>query len=394
MIKHILKTVWNQRRSYLGIFTEQILVAVILMLSVVSVTETIKKYKTPGLLDVENTFYIGYMFKEGIRRDVMINTQQSMDAVIENLRKLPYVKAITKGYNIAPYMKNDDYYYYVSDSVNIDDKRFFVVIKIADEFAASVLNPDMEEGVWLENHALPDGSAPIVITRQLADKAGWSNSVGKKITTKSGNLCTVVGVVAGLKQEPFIPSPVAIVVPQYRMQNNGSYSENMAKIESGMEKEFIASYDKEFKRLISDENVEPLINDMQTLRGLWMSTSILNVVLQTIPTLFLFIFAFIGTFGLYWMISRKRMKEFALRLAIGSAKRQLMFLVIGESLLVTLFAVIPALALSFFIYEYTWMHVTAIGISILIMLLFSTVSAWYPAWKISRVNPAEALQYE
>jgi ABC-type lipoprotein release transport system permease subunit len=386
---------WNQRRSYSGIFTEQMLIAVILMLSVVSVTETIKKYKTPGLLDVENTFYIGYMFKEGVQQDVMINTSQSMDVVIENLRKLPCVKAITKGYNLAPYLRNDNYYYNVSDSVNIDDKRFFVVIKIADEFAASVLNPDMEEGHWLENHALPDGSSPVVITRQLADKAGWSNSVGKKMTTtKSGNLCTVVGVVAGLKQEPFIPSPAAIVVPQYMMQNNGSYSENMAKIESGMEKEFIASYDKEFKRLISDENVEPLINDMQTLRGLWMSMSVLNVVLQAIPTLFLFIFAFIGTFGLYWMISRKRMKEFALRIALGSTHKQLMNIVAGESLLVTVVAVIPALLLSFFIYEYTPVHVITVGVTILTMLLFSIISALYPAWKVSRVNPAEALQYE
>jgi ABC-type antimicrobial peptide transport system permease subunit len=161
-----------------------------------------------------------------------------------------------------------------------------------------------------------------------------------------------------------------------------------------MEREFIDAFHKEFTRLVASEKVEPLISDVQSVKGIWVSQSILPIVLQGIPTLFLFIFAFIGTFGLYWMISQKRMKEFALRIALGSTKKRLMNIVIGESLLVTCVAVLPALLLSFFIYEYTAVHVVAVSATLFIMLLFAVVSAWYPAWTVSRVNPAEALQYE
>jgi hypothetical protein len=292
-------------------------------------------------------------------------------------------------------MKNDRFYAQMaSDTVHIDDRQFPAVLKYSDEFGASVLNPDMEEGEWLENHALPDGSIPTVITRQFADKAGWSVALGKKITFRS-QIHTIVGVVTGLKQEPLVPSPVAMVLPQYMDSDNGGYSENMAKINPGMESEFIEVYIQEFTRLISNENVEPFINSLQSLKEVWMSVSILEVVLQAIPTLFLFIFAFIGTFGLYWMRARKRMKEYALRVALGSTKKRLMNIVIGESLLVTCIAILPALALSFFIYEeYTNVRLIGIGTTVCIMLLFSVVSAWYPAWKVSRVNPAEALQYE
>jgi ABC-type antimicrobial peptide transport system permease subunit len=381
---------WNQKRSYYGIFTEQVLVAIILMLSVVSVSEAIKKYKTPGLLDTENMFIIGCMYQEGVQPEIWENTKQSMDVIIENLRKLPYVTAVTRGFNLAPYQRDDSLYVRMSDSIRIDDNQFLAVIKYSDESGASVLNVEMEEGAWLENHVLPDGSLPVVITRQFADKAGWSNAVGKKIPYRS-KFFTVVGVTTGLKQEPFVPSPVAIVVPRFVFPR---LSEDIIKIKPGMEREFIEAFSKEFTRLISDEKIEFLINNMHSQKRFWMSNSILSIVLQGISTLFLFLFAFIGTFGLYCMVSQKRMKEFALRIALGSPKSRLMNIVLGESLLITCLAILPALVLSFFIYEYTVVLVIAISTTVFIMFLFSVISAWYPAWKVSRVNPAEALQYE
>jgi hypothetical protein len=391
MIGQILKMLWKQRRSHSGIFIEQLLVAVVLMLAVVSVAETVKKYKTPGMLNVDNAFFIGYVPSRDIQPEEQEKIAQSMNVVIENLKKLPFVEAISGSYNLIPYLRNDHYYaQQLSDSVFIDDRRFLAVIKLSDEFGITALKPKMEEGSWLENRALPDGSAPAVITRQFADRAGWANAAGKKITLR-GNMYTIVGVVAGLKQEPFSPSPVAVVVPS--RQEEG-YNENMARIKPGREQEFIDAFYREFQRLISDENTEPLLSDMQTNKGVWLSMSILGVALQSIPTVFLFIFAFIGTFGLSWMLSRKRLKEFALRIAMGSTPGQLMSSVIGESLLSTSIALIPALLLSFFICEYTAIHVIGVGITVGIMLLFSIISAWYPAWRVSRVNPAEALQYE
>lgn len=386
---------WKQRRGHFGIFIEQLLVTMVLMLAAVSVAEMVKKYKTPGMLNIDNTFMFGYMHSGDIQPEEQEKIQQSMDVIVGNLKKRPFVEAIVNSSNLAPYARNDHFYYQFSDSVYVDDKQFLSVIKVSDEFGATVLNPEMEEGSWLENHDLPDGSAPVVITRQFADKAGWTNGAGKKLTVKGRNY-TVTGVVAGLKQEPFVPSPVAMVIPQYlsSQYNRGQFSESIARIKAGTDQEFIDAFYNEFQRLISDERVEPLLSDIQSLKGVWMSMSVMEVALQSIPTVFLFFFAFIGTFGLSWMVSRKRLKEFALRIALGSTKKQLMTIVIGESLLITCIAILPALLLSFFIYEYTMVHIVGVGVTVCIMLLFSFVSAWYPAWKVSRVNPAEALQYE
>ncbi|MDR2407489.1 MAG: ABC transporter permease, partial [Bacteroidales bacterium] len=336
-MKQILKMLWNQKQSCYWIFIEQILVAVVLMLSLVSLSEAIHKYRMPGLLNTENMFCVGWM-SQNASAEVKENTRQSMDVIIEHLKKLPYVTGVTRGYNLAPYQRDADLYAQMgSDSFRIDDKQFLAVVKFSDESGASVLNIEMEEGTWLENRVLEDGSLPVVITRQFADKVAWSTALGKKIPYRSKFL-TVAGVAAGLKQEPFAPSPVAIVVPRFV---NLRTSEDMVKIKPGMEREFIEAYNKEFTRLISDERVEPVISDMQELKRIWVSQSLLPVVLQAIPTLFLFIFAFIGTFGLYQMSSQKRMREFALRIALGSTPKQLTYFVLFESLLVTAFAILP-----------------------------------------------------
>ena len=392
MIRQILRILWKQRYSYGGIFVEQLLVAVVLMLATVSVAEMVKKHKTPGDMNIDNTIYIGYMTTLDFPREEMAQVKQQMNAVLEQLRQLPFVEAISTSDNLIPYMRNDIFYQRQSDSVYVDDRQFWAVMKYSDEFGAVALKPEMEEGAWLENRALPDGSVPVVITRQLADRVGWTSGVGKKITLK-GNVCTVVGVAAGLRQEPFVPSPAAVVMPQYLMRANMMY-EGMARIKADREQEFIDAFNREFKRLVSDERVEPSLSSIQTIKGAYVTFSIFGIAFQAIPTAFLFFFAFIGTFGLSWMVSQKRLKEFALRIALGSTKKKLIAIVIGESLLITAIALIPALLLSFFIYEYTAVHAVGVGVTILTMLLFSAISAWYPAWKVSRVNPAEALQYE
>jgi ABC-type antimicrobial peptide transport system permease subunit len=389
--------IWAQRRDYSGIFIEQSIVAFILMLSIVSLSEAIRKYRSPGMLNVDNTVFIGYSFQKDAPPEEMIATRQSMDVILEHLKQLPYVEAITSGYNLAPYVRPENSYFFLSDSIHVDDKSFLSVLKMSDEYGDDVFKLEMEEGSWIEeNRPLPDGSTPIVVSRAFVEKAGWTKAAGKKVMIR-GKENTIMGVVSGLKQTPFIPSPAAAVIPNYILSGDpgsASYSENIARIKKGKVKDFMRSFNQEFHRLITDTRAEPIIINMEILKKEWVSFSFQNVILQAIPSLFLFFFACIGTFGLYHLIARKRLKEFALRLALGAEKKHLISLVVSESMVVTALAVFPALLLSFFIYEYTLLHIFANGIMLVAMLLFSFISAWYPAWKVSNVNPSEALQYE
>ena len=55
MIAHILKLIWNQRKHYTGIFIEQVLVFIILTICILSFSEKVRLYLSPGNLNTENT---------------------------------------------------------------------------------------------------------------------------------------------------------------------------------------------------------------------------------------------------------------------------------------------------------------------------------------------------
>ena len=119
-----------------------------------------------------------------------------------------------------------------------------------------------------------------------------------------------------------------------------------------------------------------------------------EVAFLAIPSMFLFLFAFIGTLGLFLLHMKTRTVEFALRMALGARRNRMVGFVVMESITVSIVAMVPGLVLALFIYEFTLTNLIAIMITFLMMLLFSVLSAWYPAYSVSKINPAISLHYE
>jgi ABC-type antimicrobial peptide transport system permease subunit len=386
MIKHVFKLMWNRKKSYLGIFLEQMIITIVLMFCMVKSAQTIQKYADPGLMDTRNTIVFGINPGKTAISDTSFIPQANR--VLENkMRKLPYVKAITRSYGFMPYMQQSK----LTDSVQIDDRKIRTEIKGADEYTQAVFRPVMQEGVWLKEEALADGTYPAVITKPFADKAGWSYSSGKKIKYDT-HVYTVTGVMRGLKQEVLEPSVTAIILPLSHLKNEYEHPA-IARTKNNRKDDFANALYKECKILYPDYT--PIILSGDMLKQAQVLNNAAMLILMTVAVLFLTVFAFAGTFGVFNLHAKRHLREFALRMAIGATTGKIRFLLIFESLLVTCLAMLPAMLLSFMIYDYkSGADLTAIPTTVSLMLLFSLISAWYPAWKVSRVNPAEALQYE
>lgn len=394
MIKYLLTFLWNSKRHFAGIFIEQMLVFIVLMICLVSLFDMLEKYYEPGLPDTENVVSLGYMAERSLEMSKREELNRSLDAILENMRQWEHVEGISESVSLVPYFREPEYY--LADSVTISGRKYHVHMKLADISAERVFKIELLEGEWL--HTLPDGSWPAVITRQLADEVNAGKSlIGTRIYDNRNFPYTVVGIAAGIKEDVFTPAAPAVILPYQK--NEASlfriYREICARIEPGHAEEFCNRSYRECKRLLPYfSEIDFGAKDMGVYKEQAMFSVTSRLKLITIPTLFLVIFAFIGTLGLLVLNTKKRIQEFSLHRALGATKSALLRLVIFQGLTLTLSAAVPGILLSLIVFSFSFTHLLALAAALGCMLLFSLFSACYPAWQIAQTNPAEILHQE
>ncbi|MGM9797796.1 MAG: FtsX-like permease family protein [Parabacteroides sp.] len=120
---------------------------------------------------------------------------------------------------------------------------------------------------------------------------------------------------------------------------------------------------------------------------------------------FLLVNIFLGIIGTFWFRTAYRRGEMGLRMAMGSSRRSLYWLQIGEALGLVLIAFLPTLPITFniTIAELIEVHAMPIsrfrfflceGITLLLLWGMAFAGAWYPSRQSTHLAPAEALRYE
>ena len=133
---------------------------------------------------------------------------------------------------------------------------------------------------------------------------------------------------------------------------------------------------------------------------------------QGIVVLFLLVNVFLGLIGTFWFRTRRRRSEIGLRMAMGSPRRLVFTMLIGEGLLLLTLAALPAMLICFNIgiaelsigrtelittWPVEWSTTRFLLGSLgawLLMALMVTIGIWFPARKAVRIEPAEALHEE
>ena len=391
VLKGDLPLVLNHRRSIAWIVVEQALVFGVLLLCFTSLVNVVTQQLSKGTISTDNIIQVEVLTLEG--HDSVDEEHETLFRnMLERVKEWHTVEFISINRDGAIPKAGA----WRGDSINYRGNRYRVGIKYCDENFYKVFSPKLIEGEWFRDNDLSE-MPPVLVTQQLADNMGIVGSaIGQNIDYR-GRTFRITGVVeafkdaAGYEQLPALFIPVVI-----SHDDEGRYWEYVVKHKKGLGRDFSKAFITEFQKAFPKDQFQILIVDLSkwTVQHNFLDFT-LKFYMFGIPTMFLLIFAFLGTFGIVWVQSKKRMTEFGIRLAFGCTPARLQRKLIFENLIITSIAMLPGLIVMANVYVFKtkgWDWLAAIVAAVVLMWVFSAVSAWYPAWKASRVPPVEALK--
>jgi len=398
MVKHILKLIWNRRRNFVWIYIEQVLVFVVLFICFVVIGARLEYYLAPENLDVENMVSIGIMADKTSDIDTQ-DFSEKRNAFLNKVENSEYVEYIHKGTFTIP-AKNPSRSNY-RDSLLIRNRKYPFYVKTSDANFQNMFHVKMLEGVWFKDEAMDDGTYPVVLTKSLADTLKLDKPIGAKLNYR-GRDFIITGIIHDYKSFTYDEKMPSAIFANSAF-NDDELLNNIDKalrIKKGHMSDFIDYFWGEFHKEFPNQGHHVSLMNLEENHKIENLEIFLSLLIMIIPTLFLTVFAFLGTFSLLYRLSKKSFSEYGLRMALGSSKEKLRSLVSQQSLLLTLCAIVTGciifLNLYIFILPQDKPHIIIISLIIntLLMLSCATVSMWYPAYLASKTQPAVALKQE
>ncbi|MFV0537846.1 MAG: ABC transporter permease [Dysgonomonas sp.] len=400
MINQTLKLLWNRRKEYIWIFLEQILVFIVLLYCFVQIFIRLEQYSDPGNLSIKNVSMVGIVpDSNGMTEDDWNDFASKSKMIIERMQSSPYVATIYKGFCSVPLNRSASNNF--QDSLTYNGQKYKFYIKTSDDKFPIVFKPQMISGTWLKDEAFADGVYPAVVTKNLVEKLEINEPIGVKLNYQ-GRDFKIIGVTYDFKTRIYDrATPTAIFAASaFTGTNFERNAETAILIKDGQMKNFVNLFWKEAIATFPGKAHQPFAADMEELNKDINIETYLILLITIIPTLFLIVFAFLGTFSLMYRQSKKSIGEYGLRMALGSTRNNLQKFVFAQSCLLSTIAITIGCLISINLYLVVFPEISikifALGVltTIILMILFAIISVWYPAHTASKTQPAIALKQE
>ncbi len=398
MMKHIFTMLRHQNRKYFVVAVEMALVFIILLWSMTSLFDTVKKYNSPGMLDTDNVVVLGCVETTAYYNPKRYKPFPFLNNIMEKIKTNDYVDCIVESLNFTPYIYSKSH---LSSYISIGaGDKFFCTLRAIDGDAEGVYRPELIEGRWLvDGERTERGHRTAVVTQQFVEKYELEHPVGTTINIE-GATYEVVGVMSGFKNNPVEESEPSVIFPLngfFFQKGCDVWREFGVRVKPGYEEKLINDFYHEFRLALTGgkfDSVIPLIYDSSTLKVRAMKDAVTELAFVGIPALFLLIFTMIGTIGVNLMDVKSRMREFALRISVGATVNQIVFMVFLQNFVTGLVSLIPGVIITLFANDFAVTALYATGVSVVVVLLFALVAVIYPAVLILKINPSVLLKEE
>ena len=403
MITHLLKIIWNQRKSNFLIFLE-IFVSFLVLFSVTTLfTYIFVNYAKPLGFSYENVWRIWTNINSTTKEWTESETAL-MNQMMNYLKGNPGIQEIGMGYP-NPYELSQ-----MTDTFVFENKRVRAEIIKANYDYHNVFDIKIAEGRWFD---ASDGMAaikPVIINNIFADGLfGSSDPLDKIIqsdaafradSTVRDTRFRVIGVIEQYRKDGEFAGDEPIIF----MMGNGLDAPYpppffVVKVKNGLPAEFEEEMMKSLESIGKGLTIK--IDRMENVRHASLKYKASTLLGLSFVGLFLLLMVGLGLLGVVWLNVSRRKKEIGLRRAKGANNRHIYMQISGELIITTAAGIIlgGAVVMQFlfldiltFISVKVFIASAIISAGIILGLTF--LCAAYPSYMAVKIHPAEALRAE
>ncbi|MDR2920325.1 MAG: ABC transporter permease [Tannerella sp.] len=423
MFKQIIKIIWNQRAGNAWIWGEMFLVSICLWYIVDDLYTKTSLYYSPMGYDISDVYVIDLRTLTDENNEYHPQSEygttlgEDLLTLMSRMRTFPGVETVGMSESSLPYSYARNYSSMerinreTNDTLRSDRaRRFNGTPDYIRVFRYATSNGNTEILADNLNH-----NQRIISSDTEKDLYPEGNAAGKFMNYNESDSLEIYigGVMDKIRFGDFDTYTPTFIRPLSENLIASELNEFIfgsiditIRVNPSTGKDFKEHFRKEMKNQLRYNNFYLLdIRSYDNIRSKYIRSDINNTKMYLAAVFFLLINIFLGIVGTFFFRTQQRQSEMGLRIALGSTTGNLRTILIGEGLIVLLFAFLPAAIISLNIGLKEIINIESMSftagrflicqvMTLLLMSLMITIGIWYPAQQTTRMNPADALRNE
>ena len=369
-------------------------------------------------MDISHVYQLSTI-EGGESRDTTLTRVDKYFNLLEKLQALPEVECAALSYFSLPMSGQNSYSMVAAnDSVGMNMRNLYVTADYCRVFR-------MTEDERHPFDGLPVGDDYVMLTQrayELFKEHVPDFSLDTKLRSgrDTSQVFTQSGIIGSMRTYRYGSDATSVFRRIDRAFSNENFENYSAQLTfrlkpSADTPDFRARFNREIAPRLDVDNV--FVADAvpyTTQQHLFevMNGDVDRVNTQALVAFFLLVNVFLGLIGTFWYRTRRRRGEIGLRMSMGSTRRNVFYLLMGEGLLLLTMAALPAMFLCYAVaiaepsvghtaliatWPVEWSGVRFLSGCVgawLLMALMVIIGIWFPARRAMKIQPADALHEE
>jgi putative ABC transport system permease protein len=390
MILHLMKLVWNRKRSVAFTVAEIFLSFFAVFATALFGLHLLELYYLPLGFASDNVWVVnidrnasGFWTEE---------EQRTSRQVLRETSSFDQVESAALASSSA-YAGAQLYTRFTADGIEVRP-HLWPVTESYDE----VLGLDLIDGRWFEPGDTTVHYRPVVINDKLARERFAGDAVGKIIgVSRGGTEIRVIGVVSAFRHHGELSRPPIVVIGLDLIDKPFTTMTTLVvKVRPGTGIDFEETLSKHLQSVANGWSFE--IQTMTSMRERYIMSICQPLFIGAMVAGFLLLMVGLGLVGVLWQSVVQRIREIGLRRAKGASRRRIHRQIVGEVFVFTTIGVgaailvVAQLGLFDLLANFsTRVSVGAVTITLVLLYSMTALCAIYPSRMATRIEPAQAL---